>query len=76
MQALPFSKDSQADNREEQQMSTSITIEADGITATVSCKDDEMVFEDFMRSVVEPAIIASGYSQKLLDEWCAVAPQS
>jgi hypothetical protein len=50
-------------------MSTSITIEADGITATVSCKDDEMVFEDFMRSVVEPAIIAAGYSQKLIDEW-------
>jgi len=48
---------------------TSITIEVDEITCTISREKDEMVFEEFMQTIVEPAIIGCGYSQKLLDEW-------
>jgi hypothetical protein len=44
-------------------------MEVDGTTVTLSRNEDEVKFEDFMRYMVEPAIIASGYSQALLDEW-------
>jgi hypothetical protein len=50
-------------------MSTSITLEVDGTTVTISRNEDEVKFDDFMRYQVEPAIIAAGYSKKLLDEW-------
>ena len=50
-------------------MSTSVTIEADGITAKLTIDEDELKFEDFMENLIEPAILAAGYSRKLLDEW-------
>ncbi len=47
---------------------TSVTIKTDGMTYAISCEEDGMAFEEFMRLLVEPAI-ASCYSQQLLDEW-------
>jgi hypothetical protein len=50
-------------------MSTKVTLEVDGITTSLSIDKDELTFTDFMEHLVEPAIIATGYSKSLLEEW-------